>query len=164
MLVGYNCLVKRWFFKLLVRIYLPLAKLYWFVFRPKTVGVKCVLRHGDKVLLIKNSYGLKLWTLPGGGVKRNESIMDAVIREVREEVGITINDPRECGSLFSDEDYKRSTTWIFTTQVSSNRFEIDDLEVEEAKWFLKDELPQKKSHLLKQFLALADSARKADKS
>jgi len=148
--------VKRWFFKLLVLIYLPLAKLYWFVFRPKTTGVKCVLRYGDKILLIKNSYGLKLWTLPGGGVKRNESVRDAVIREVREEVGITIKDLRECGSLFYDGNYKRNTIWVFATQVFSGQFEIDDLEVEEAKWFLQDKLPQNKSHLLKQFLALAD--------
>ena len=120
--------------------------------------MKCVLRHGNKVLLIKNSYGLKLWTLPGGGVKRNESLMDAVTREVREEVGITINDLRECGSLFNDKEYRRNTIWVFATQVSSDQLEIDDLEVEEAKWFPQDELPQKKSHLLKQFLALANNS------
>lgn len=151
--------MKKWFFKILVHIYLPIIGLYWFIFRPKTTGVKCVLRYGNKVLLIKNSYGLKLWTLPGGGVNRSESKRDAAIREVREEVGITINDPQECGSLFYDGDYKRNTIWVFATRLSSGQFEIDNLEIEEAKWFLQDKLPQNKSHLLKQYLALVDCSR-----
>lgn len=45
----------------------PILKIYWFIFRPKTYGVKVILRCGGKFLLIRNSYGKKHWTFPGGG-------------------------------------------------------------------------------------------------
>jgi len=140
-----------------VPLYLLLFKLYRIVFRSKIVAVKCVLFHGDKILLIKNSYGSKLWILPGGVVKRNESKRDAVIREIREEIGIAINNPRECGSLFHDEENKKNTTWVFSTDVSSDQIEIDNLEIEEAKWFSRDKLPQQKAASLTESLALANS-------
>ena len=42
------------------------------------------------ILLVRQSAGQKLWTLPGGKVKRNESLERALRREVREETGLTV--------------------------------------------------------------------------
>lgn len=60
--------------------------------------VLCLLESGEKYLMqhrVKKDWrGL---TLPGGHVERDESIVDAVIREMREETGLTVLDPKLCG-------------------------------------------------------------------
>jgi 8-oxo-dGTP diphosphatase len=42
------------------------------------------------LLLVRQAVGQKLWTLPGGKVKRNESLERALKREVREETGLSV--------------------------------------------------------------------------
>jgi ADP-ribose pyrophosphatase YjhB (NUDIX family) len=42
------------------------------------------------ILLVRQSAGQKLWTLPGGKVKRNESLERALRREVQEETGLRV--------------------------------------------------------------------------
>ena len=52
-------------------------RVYWFVARPKVVGVKCVVKHDDDVLLVRHTYGRRSWDLPGGTVKRRELPIEA---------------------------------------------------------------------------------------
>ncbi len=58
----------------------------------------CMVRDGSKVL-VQDRRDPK-WpgiTFPGGHVEPGESLADAVIREVREETGLTVSDPKLCG-------------------------------------------------------------------
>jgi 8-oxo-dGTP pyrophosphatase MutT (NUDIX family) len=68
----------------------PFLKLYWFIFRPKTRGVICLILSGDDLLLIRQTYGRSAWTLSGGGFKKNETKEEAIKREVKEELGLDI--------------------------------------------------------------------------
>jgi ADP-ribose pyrophosphatase YjhB (NUDIX family) len=42
----------------------------------------------QKVLLVRQAVGLRLWTLPGGKVKLGESLVKAQRRELYEETGL----------------------------------------------------------------------------
>ena len=69
---------------------------------PRTEAVEltvlCLLHQDGKYLLqdrIKADW--QGFTLPGGHIEPGESIVDAAIREMQEETGLTVLDPRLCG-------------------------------------------------------------------
>jgi 8-oxo-dGTP pyrophosphatase MutT (NUDIX family) len=119
-----------------------LRKLYWFVFRPHTTGVKSLICYQDEVLLIRNTYGTNTWTLPGGGVKRGEIPQAAIVREVLEEVGIEVGEWKELGTYESTLEYKRDTIYCFSLKVASREFHLLGKEVAEAEWFNVSKLPR----------------------
>jgi len=114
---------------------------YWFVFRPNTFGVKCVIQYEGRWLMIRNSYGKGHWTFPGGAVDRGEDPADAAIREVREEVGIALDSVVSIGSYQSNRQYKHDTVHCFVATVRSDDHQIDNAEVIESGWFRPDALP-----------------------
>lgn len=61
--------------------------------RTLRLGVKGIIsRRSDRVLLIKErrANGTTFWTLPGGGVRTNESFIDGLKREFREELRLDV--------------------------------------------------------------------------
>lgn len=54
-----------------------------------TLGVNAVVVEKGRVLLIKRT-DIPVWALPGGGVEANESLMEAVVRETKEETGLGV--------------------------------------------------------------------------
>ena len=53
------------------------------------IRVSAVLRWGNGILLCRHDKrGRDVWLLPGGGVHSGETLMDALNREIAEEVGI----------------------------------------------------------------------------
>lgn len=58
----------------------------------------CLLRQGSKILLqnrVKKDW--QGYALPGGHIEPGESVVEAVIREMREETGLRVKAPRLCG-------------------------------------------------------------------
>src|SRR5260370_33715462 len=55
----------------------------------KEVSVMAWIEDAEqRVLLVRQAVGLRLWTLPGGKVKRGESLVKALRRELYEETGL----------------------------------------------------------------------------
>jgi 8-oxo-dGTP diphosphatase len=60
------------------------------------IRVSAILRREDRILLCRHEKGGKeYWLLPGGGVNSGESLVDALHRELLEEVGISDELPVE---------------------------------------------------------------------
>ena len=62
----------------------------------------CVICDGSRVL-VEEKAGCGI-CFPGGHVEPGESMQQAVIREMREETGLTIEHPRLCGVKDWEED------------------------------------------------------------
>jgi len=66
--------------------------------------------HGH-ILMVRQTAGKKLWALPGGKVRRNESLFSALCREVLEETGLVITQASPMD--FFDRHQKGNLTILF---------------------------------------------------
>lgn len=98
--------------------------------------VLCLIHKDGSYLLqdrVKNDW--KGYTLPGGHIEPGESIVEAVIREMKEETGLTIKNPRLCGVKQFPIDGGRYIVFLFET----DQFEGELADSEEGKMhWIKD--------------------------
>lgn len=129
-------------------------RLYWFIFRPKVRGARCLIESNGRILLIRQTYGDMLWTLPGGLIKSSETPEDAIRREVMEEVGLELSELRPIGVFTDTKEYARDTVSCFRGEATAAKLKIDRDEVYEADWFKVDDLPTGQARQLAMVLAL----------
>lgn len=92
-----------------------------------------IVREG-KVLLIKRAHApyQHLWTLPGGRLEPGETIEQCAIREVAEELNLTVRNPR----LVMQQSLGREGNFqlaVFVTRDFSGVLRASD-EIEDHKW------------------------------
>ena len=103
--------------------------------------VLCLIHQNDKYLLqnrVKDDW--KGLTLPGGHIEKNESIIDAVIREMKEETGLDIQNPKLCGIKQFPIENGRYIVFLFQTDEFHG--EVTSSEEGEMVWVKKSELPK----------------------
>ncbi len=105
-------------------------------------GVLAVLRRPDgRVLLVDQPY-VDGWSLPGGDLKRGESVRDAIVRELREELGVALEVPTPV--LAAQRVHDRWVTFVTTLDVSEDVAEElrpRSAELSRSAWFAPDALP-----------------------
>ena len=118
------------------------------VFHPRTRGVKCLVVHDGRVLLVRHSYGPKQWDLTGGFCRRREDFADAARREVVEELGVEIARLTDLGEKLRGLYGRHETLRLFRIDVDAADVEIDAGEIAEVRWCPRDELPAPRSELV----------------
>jgi 8-oxo-dGTP pyrophosphatase MutT (NUDIX family) len=117
-----------------------LAMAYWFVRRPDTFGVFVAVWCQQRVLLLQNSYK-RDFSMPGGGAHRGESHEQTGARELREEVGLTV-EPSRLRPAFDVTDsweYTRDHVHFLELEVDTEpRLQLDRREVVWAAFIDRD--------------------------
>jgi ADP-ribose pyrophosphatase YjhB (NUDIX family) len=116
----------------------------------KEVSVMAWIEDLDQnVLLVRQAAGLKFWTLPGGKVKRGESLLKALKREVYEETGLRV----QIGSLLGllDRHDKDAITVLFAAVPSKQSLKVRHKQKEIKKAAFQTSLPKKASPSAKYF-------------
>jgi 8-oxo-dGTP diphosphatase len=100
----------------------------------------CMVYDGQGNILVQNRRK-RDWsgiTFPGGHVEAGESFADAVIREVWEETGLTIEHPVLCGiKQWTEEDGARAVVLFYKTDRFSG--ELKSSEEGEVFWVRREE-------------------------
>ncbi len=106
----------------------------------RTIGARILLIHDNKILLIKHTYQVGWYTI-GGGVERGESPLQAIHRELKEEVGVTLKSPPKLFSVYYSCFEKRDDYVVLYVANDFIQEENSCYEIADKKWFDLDNLP-----------------------
>ena len=107
----------------------------------------CMVCDGKGNVLVQNKKGDRTWhgwNFPGGHVEQGEFVTPSVVREIREETGLTIENPKLCGikEFQKEQDGKRFIVFLY---VASRFFgELRASAEGDVFWYPLSELKQSK--------------------
>jgi ADP-ribose pyrophosphatase YjhB (NUDIX family) len=99
-----------------------------------------------RVLLVKENYDRRRWSLPGGAVEAGESDEDAAVREAAEETGLVIRIHHLVGSYGLDNGF---SAVAFLCSIADGTPAVPATgELAEVRWWPAARLPWPRSNLL----------------
>ena len=105
--------------------------------------VCCLVRnHKDEILLVRHH--LRGWELPQGRVEQGEALMFALSREVLEETGVTIQNPKPA-VVWSKVSDPFSLIFCFVADYSSGALTPSE-ETPQVEWCHADEVLERVQH------------------
>ena len=99
-----------------------------------------LISKGEHILLARHVQHISdIYTCIAGFIEAGESAEEAVVREIREEVGLTVKDIRYRGS--QGWPYPNQLMLAFRAEYVSGDITVQKEELSEAAWFTRDALP-----------------------
>ena len=114
-------------------------RIYCFIFRPLRMGVRVMMIQDKKVWLVCQTY-VPGWFMPGGGLKRNETLEEAARREAREETGAELGELNLMGAYSNFTEWKSDHNILFICTDFEFKSKPDH-EIAELRAFALNELP-----------------------
>ena len=107
----------------------------------------CMICDGKGNVLVQNKKNNPFWhgwNFPGGHVEKGEYITPSVIREMKEETGLTVINPKLCGikEFHKSKDGKRYIVFLYVADQFSG--ELKSSAEGEVFWYPLSELHQSK--------------------
>ncbi len=111
------------------------------------VGVGCIVRRGNEVLLLKRrgAHGEETWSSPGGNLDFGEDPAVCAARESEEETGVAVGTPRFVGltnDVFEPENKHYVTLWFEAEHTGGEAHVRARDELSAVGWFPEDGLPE----------------------
>jgi len=110
------------------------------LFSRRTIGARALILKDDKVLLVKHTY-MSGWYTIGGGVEKGESSLQALKRELQEEVGVSLTEPPSLLGFYHNPRKKWDDYVAVYVCKKFIREKVTSPEILEAKWFSLTSLP-----------------------
>lgn len=119
----------------------PVMRLWWRFKRPMTLGVRVIAADEQgRVALIRHSYAHG-WHLPGGGVERGETAIEAAGREAAEEAGVHPETLSLFGVYSNHASYRGDHVIVFRADSWRAVDPLEGFEIAERGWFSPAGLP-----------------------
>jgi 8-oxo-dGTP pyrophosphatase MutT (NUDIX family) len=124
----------------MMRFYHLLRHALFFLLAKRTIGVRMLLLDQGKVLLVKHTYQPDWYTI-GGGVEPGETPREAMERELKEEVGVTLTSPPQLFSVYYSRNEKHDDYIIFYIGQGCHQEAVSSDEIAQQQWFPLQQLP-----------------------
>jgi 8-oxo-dGTP pyrophosphatase MutT (NUDIX family) len=110
------------------------------LFSLRTVGARALVLQNNQILLVKHTY-MPEWYTIGGGVDAGESGLQALRRELLEEVGVILHESPPILGVYHNRHKKRDDYVIVYVCKKFEKTEVTSNEILEARWFPLNALP-----------------------
>lgn len=107
-----------------------------------TLGVCVSILDNEGKLLLTKRQDFPIWCLPDGAVEPGESLVEAAVREAREETGLEIEVTRLVGIYSRPHWQEGNHTVLFAAQVTGGLLRVDGKETVEAGFYAPTALPR----------------------